>query len=169
MKNRYLLAALILTVFALSPLWSDDAQAEPKSKGLPILLNILPGFGVGSYVQGDKVGGTIQLVADIVGYGIFLVGDVMYSKASVDYDNAYYLSDENAALSDMETGLGVEVCGDIVIIGATVYGIFRPISFANSYNKEHGLVSLDVRPTISLSSYEGRESPAPGFAVRLLF
>lgn len=43
---------------------------------IPAAVNLLLGAGIGSYIQGDKVGGTISLLADLAGYGMYLIGYV---------------------------------------------------------------------------------------------
>jgi hypothetical protein len=118
---------------------------QKKAYGLPIFLNIIPGLGVGSFVEGDAWGGVICLVGAGVGWGMLI--DSVFVKT-----NAY------------------EFLGSIAVgSGVLVYSIVEPIVFANKYNAKNGLTSVDVMPTLSPASANGKLVAAPGAIVKLSF
>lgn len=49
-------------------------SSNQKTSGGALALNLLVGFGVGSYIQGDTTGGTIGLIFDILSYGVVCLG-----------------------------------------------------------------------------------------------
>jgi hypothetical protein len=115
--------------------------ARHKSPGWPIVLNIIPGFGLGSFIEGDVWGG----IVGVVGCGI---GDAMlYGSTATD----------------------VEMAGLLIGTGTIVYGIIRPITFAKKYNREHGVASVDFLPTISATGASGEAVVAPGAILKLSY
>lgn len=50
-------------------------QEKEKSTTAPFLLNFLVGFGIGSWVQGDEVGGIVGTVGGIGGYALMVSSD----------------------------------------------------------------------------------------------
>jgi hypothetical protein len=119
----------------------DDGQ---KKVGLPIALNIFPGFGLGSYIEGDVLGGLIGTGGSLLGY-VFLL-------------NSFSAEDATPVVLWLATG------------AATItYGVIRPISFAKKYNEAHGFSSIDLLPTISATSVGGNIVAAPGAILKLSF
>ncbi|EEF82872.1 outer membrane protein P13 [Borreliella burgdorferi WI91-23] len=47
---------------------------------VPFLLNLFLGFGIGSFAQGDILGGSLILGFDAVGIGLILTGLIWISK-----------------------------------------------------------------------------------------
>jgi hypothetical protein len=48
--------------------------ASPKSAVLPVLLNIIPGLGIGSFVEGDTLGGLVCLGGTVLGWTLVVSG-----------------------------------------------------------------------------------------------
>jgi hypothetical protein len=115
---------------------------KPKKAGWPIVLNIIPGFGLGSYVEGDVLGG-------LVGTGSTVL---------------FYVFSNDAGYSNL-SAVGALVTGVFTL----TYGIVRPITFANKYNKSHGLASIDLMPSISTTSIDGAIVAAPGAILKLSY
>ena len=124
----------------------DDSKKNPW---LAFGLNLGVGFGIGSFVNGDKKGGTTQLVGQILGgvfvtagYGVTFAGSYMYSRAN------YNGEDDTTGKILMATGYGVVVGGAILISAYQIYGIVRAFTFTNSYNdtlkQSLGLTSTDI-------------------------
>ena len=88
---------------------------------IPAAVNLLLGAGIGSYIQGDKVGGTISLLADLAGYGMYLIG---YVNTAIADDS-----------TQVEKNVAMAVSGLLVILANKVYSCVRPFSYAESYNK----------------------------------
>jgi hypothetical protein len=93
MKKTILCVAISLVI--LLPVWG---QNEPRiCPGWAKLLNVVPGFGVGSFIQGDLNGGMIQLFAEGIGWG-WIIGCVMVGNAKereagpgMEAGGAYYM------------------------------------------------------------------------------
>lgn len=101
-----------------------------KSGASPFLMNFFFGYGIGSFVQGDKIGGGIQL-------GLRLIGDTSNSLAMlVFYDK--YIRDSYMKYSD-EAVVGAWILagvGSIFNIASFVIGCVRPWVYANNYNND---------------------------------
>jgi hypothetical protein len=150
---------------AQAPSPAGAGSGQPMAKVLPIVLNLVPGFGVGSFVQGDKIGGYVGLGVTLIGDALILSGSKKYSDAMALWNSLgkYYGDPEPT------DGLSTVGFGLLLIVGADVYGVIRPINVANDYNRQHGLASVSVAPTISASSAGGRKAAMPGAIVRLSF
>jgi hypothetical protein len=116
-----------------------------KTIGFPITFNVLFGFGIGSFVQRDTVGGIVGLIGDGVGLILMLssIGSFKengYSLSSSDYNST---SDYQTALDDARKksddattkAIGLIVTGSVFVGVARVFEIIRPQIFANSYNR----------------------------------
>lgn len=115
---------------------------KPKRTGWPIVLNLIPGFGLGSYTQGDVVGGLIGTASTAIGW-------------------AFANDTSNSTLS----AVGALVAGTFTL----VYGIVEPIGFAKKYNKAHGFTSIDLMPSISATSVDGNMVAVPGAILKLSY
>ena len=126
--------ALILVVALL--LLSTAAFAMDPVLGtvLGIGLNLLPGFGVGSFVQGDTVGGVVGLVGDAVGVGLIIVGYIEISSALLSATTGD-LTGVTAAAEGAVGGYIWIVVGAIVYSGVEIFGIIRPIVFGAKQTK----------------------------------
>jgi hypothetical protein len=134
-------------------------DAKPK-KTWPLWLNLAPGYGVGSFVQGDKAGGLTGLIGCIAGDILIIAG---YSSYNAGYYDAYY-SD-----SGTDSGVAIMVAGEAILIGTCIYGIVRPINYAKQWNREHGFASVDIAPTLSMTNSSGGVAVAPGAVMRLSY
>lgn len=92
-----------------------------KDQWVPFLVNFVVGAGIGSFIQGDKTGGTIALVGDLIGLGAVIIG-------ASSYYNAFY--------SDPYTtkGLGAMTLGYVTLIGTRIFELIRPFTFTARYN-----------------------------------
>ena len=59
--------------------------------------------------------------------------------------------------------------GMFVWMGTKVFEIIRPIFYARRCNKEHGLATIDLLPTLTPSSVSGVATLAPGLALKLSY
>ena len=113
----------------------DDTKKMPW---LAFGLNTVVGFGIGSYVNGDKVGGTNQLVGEILGISFIGLG---YGLEFAGYYNAAKKIAESGspdATSEIlvATGVGLMVGGGIALTAYHIYGIVRAFTFTANYNEE---------------------------------
>ena len=59
--------------------------------------------------------------------------------------------------------------GIVVGAGTFVYGIVRPITYANKYNQDHSFAALDIQPTLTTTSSNGATYIAPDAVVKLSY
>jgi len=131
-----------------------------KSPVLPLILNIFPAFGIGSWVQGDAVGGTIGTVGELGGVIIMVVGAIKQIP----------LGDGGGNQSG--SGNTIAVIGTVILLGSYVFDIILPFVYSNNYNSHleknllgiSGLTNLKILPNINVA---GNRNIAPG--VRLQF
>jgi hypothetical protein len=109
---------------------------------LPIILNCIPGLGIGSFVQHDVLGGFVGLglsaaaiTCGVFGYSYFVVGILIEGLTKDERIFAYGLCALGGALA--------------FEIGNIVWGIVRPLKFRDKYNAAHGI--SEVKPEASLS------------------
>jgi hypothetical protein len=90
-----------------------------KNPGTAFLLNLLPGFGVGSFYQGDKVGGTLACFGDLIGLSF-------YYAASYNMDNS-----SNSDLTGVLFYLGFGI-----LSFSRIFELIRPWVYSNDYNRK---------------------------------
>lgn len=123
--------------------------AFEKTKGTAIGMNWLPGFGSGSFVQGDGLGGGLGVAFDtvaIVGIGGGLVVDLVGVVIAILVDglgNAIAAggsssSEQSKSAADpfLICGTGAMIGGAVLWLGNKIFGTVRPISFAKNYNRD---------------------------------
>ena len=135
--------------------------ASPKSAVLPVLLNIIPGLGIGSFVEGDTLGGLVCLGGTALGWTLVVSGSLTYTVAVANALTTFSTPPTN--------GLGTVMLGIVVGTGTFVYGIVRPITYANKYNQDHSFAALDIQPTLTTTSSNGATYIAPGAVVKLSY
>ncbi len=114
------------------------------SPTLPFVINLLVGYGIGSFIQGDAKSGYTALVADIIGIGLYSVGYVQVYTASLDG----VIPDEGITLALLGAGL---------LLGSRIYQCIKPFSYAKEYNRRlHtsllGKADLSVSPVITVAN-----------------
>jgi len=126
MKNLFLVVIIVFTVsgYAYSDVESQDKSLSPiekskQSPALPIVLNILPGFGIGSYIQGDTQAGNIILVGDLIAAGMLVGGGL-----------SYYFNNKNS-----ESLIEPIVCfstGGLLYLGMKIFGFVKPLQYVKN-------------------------------------
>lgn len=86
---------------------------QPGDLYAPTLLNVLPGLGVGSFIQGDKEAGGLVMLGQIAGAVLVGLG-----------------SSNNPDTTQLLLALG----GSLTYLGFTVYGIVAPMQYRDRYN-----------------------------------
>lgn len=114
-----------------------------KSKGKAIGLNWV-GFGIGSFTQGDSLGGALGVTFDILGYGSMMVGTgflavgivilpwVAVGESLGDGSGSGEGSKEFENI--INTGIGLFFTGCVIWLGNRIFGTIRPIAFQKKYN-----------------------------------
>ncbi len=121
----------------------DDTKKMPW---LAFGLNTVVGFGIGSFVNGDKVGGRNQLVGEILGYSFLGLGYGLeiaagiraanYVSDSINSGSSSYTNIDTTSEILMATGVGLMVGGGIALTAYHIYGIVRAFTFTANYNEE---------------------------------
>lgn len=165
MKRMFLMGFLLLCSLAL--LFGEEEKAQiptEKKIALPIVLNLIPGFGIGSFTQGDSLGGAICLVGDLVGGGLMVFGV---------FGTFGYLAAETASFTtfegewDFKLAQTAIVTGMVIFLATKTFGIIRPIWYATSYNRKLREGRISVHPDIQYSPSAGEGRVSPG--IRLTF
>ncbi len=148
---------------------ADTGNPDRKDPILPIVLNIIPGFGIGSFVLGDVWGGVLGVGGELVGIGLIITGTVLFYYDLVSATLHALVGDRK---EDISAGFIMVLCGGILYGGTKIFGIIKPIFFADEYNKRNlsdgtKQLSLSVRPIFS-SSTEGSLFQ-PGIQARLSY
>ena len=117
-------------------------QQNEKSLAQPLLLNIFLGLGIGSFVEGDTVGGTTSLIWELASLSLYIYGNVKFILDYYGAIDAYYdamLNGNEYNLNAGEvfaTGFGAMLVGVISYLGARVFAITRPIMYTREYNRQ---------------------------------
>jgi hypothetical protein len=91
---------------------------DNKNDGrIPAGINILYGFGIGSFIYKDYLGGSISLGGALVGFGVMATGTWIYL---INQDN----------MTGGITFLG----GILILIGTKIYEGINPFYFEKKYN-----------------------------------
>ena len=102
----------------------EDLYEDNSRSGVgPFLLNLLVGFGVGSFWQGDTAVGCIQLFGDIAGFGMMIPGIILSMKAA-------------DKLETSSVGTALTIIGGFVTVGVAVPAYIRPWTFAADKNRK---------------------------------
>ena len=135
----------IFMIFLLILLPLSGEATEPRiDYGWAMLLDIFPGFGVGSFIQGDYKCGAAQLLAEGLGWGWFLFWGAQSKYAQREAGH-------------VEAGLmGAMISGLAIYPWAAGYllGLIGPPWYENKYRMEHRNkeVSIGFAPSITPSA-----------------
>jgi len=146
--------------------FNSEAVVTPKETklALPIILNILPAFGVGSFVQHDKLGGWIQVGVDVVAVGCAAVTVVYVVSGSLaaamgGMAGAIFSGGDDASTKEAANEAGGSIFNaanwfliSTVSLGvfSVAWGIVRPIMFRKAYIKSHDMASGRNAPTFAV-------------------
>jgi len=134
-------------------------EENKKTAGAGLmLLNIIPGFGLGSYIQGDKTWGIVQSGLGVVGWGLVIINMNKLIKIGDEKDSyidCYHTNptckEKVDKLDDESKKRFVPAIAGLVIIGiGWFYGIASPASYETKYNKTLK-AALNIEENISLS------------------
>lgn len=103
---------------------------------VPEIVNILFGFGVGSFAQGDMFGGVIGLGGDFCGVGCIIVG-----ISSLYYPTIGLALEDPSSQRAQDFRNQIQTWNTVAIVGGVIYGvsklfgIIRPFWYAADYDK----------------------------------
>jgi hypothetical protein len=130
--------------------------------GVPIALNLVVGFGVGSFVQKDNLGGAVCVVGDSLAC-------VLYVWGYVDTYASLIESAANNRTWDNSTGRTLLLAGAGVYAATAIFGVIRPIKYFDRLKARRGEVAFFAAPTLATASLEGRTVAQPGAVLSLSF
>lgn len=126
---------------ALTPQQRLDLYIDNrKSPTVGFAVNAVVGFGVGSFMQGDLVGGFIAAPLDALGVTSLLI----VNRIVEDSDG--YWADGSVIAS---------ICGGTVLIASRLFQIIRPFAFVSKYNRtlssslNTNSISMNLVPLVS--------------------
>jgi hypothetical protein len=166
---RRILAIAILLV-AVMPLQAEGEVTKPKRAALPVLLNIIPGLGIGSFVQGDILGGLVGLGGEVTGIGLASYGMVYGYVNIIGVIFESMMGEYNGTSKEgVQTGMYLALGGVIVWTGTKIFEIVRPISYARDYNKKKGLSRIWLSPVLSPTGNFGGGAMNQGLALTFAY
>lgn len=115
-------------VFSQENTYSSEKEEKDNQTTGYSLLNSLVGFGIGSYVQGDKKSGGILLTTDLVGFtvlGVGIAGSIVVDYG-IDLMRAFY---GNVTQVDKWIFSGVIATGAVILFCGRIFGIYLPTKF----------------------------------------
>ncbi len=94
-----------------------------KDATLPFVLNTFLGYGIGSFVQRDFLGGGIALAGGLIGTGLITYGAIVMPLNLL-------------TMGQVSTGIYTLVAGGIIIIGTRIFEMIRPLTYAKAFNEK---------------------------------
>ena len=172
----------VMSVFVLvvGGLWAQS-ESSPAAKNpvLPVILNVVPGLGLGSFVEGDPLGGVVCLGGELLAVGLFGYGLAQVfgqiGAAVLTDVIAVIITGEHAEPTIESTRASAFMTAGVVVgAGTAVFAIVRPITFASSWNARHASgISASFAPTLSPVAAPigtgGHISVYPGFTLTLRY
>ena len=120
-----------------------------KDAVLPLVLNFFLGFGIGSFVEGDDMGGLIMAGTQVLGFAMAMYGSTRLSNAHGEWLCAY---------------------GVMMMVASRIWGFIRPWTYASKYNDDlrEKIAAGDIRP-VSIDAFPAVDASgalAGGMTVR---
>jgi hypothetical protein len=174
--HRRVAMILVLALAVVSGLWAEqEPRAEPMGPALPVVLNIIPGIGVGSFVMRDPLGGIIGLGGEILGVGLVGYGVIYAIGQAVAVSLAEVLTlgfgDPTVETRTVEAF----VFSGLAVWGCTrIFEIIRPFCFARQRDARIAArASASMVPRVGLllgsERAHGATSLEPGLSLTLRY
>jgi hypothetical protein len=111
-----------------------------RDEVIPVALNVLLGFGIGSYLQGDLLGGITGSALGVVFFTSLSVGIILFS---------------NTGFSDVNSGAGPWfIAAGISGVSYAAFEVLRPIGYARKFNNVlYDVLKIKERIAINLLPY----------------
>ena len=152
MKTFFLCVAV--SVLILCPVAGEELQESQNPIGPvgAVLLNTLVGFGLGSFIQGDHLGGGIQCVTELVAGALVLPAffEAMYGVLA-------FITFPFGLPVISDTSVNLLTVGMVVLFGARLFGIARPLCYAVNHSAASGGGRIVVRVDPSIEPCSGRD------------
>lgn len=168
-------AAVLLLALAACPCLraAEPPVAEPMGPALPVLLNALPGIGMGSFVQRDPLGGLIGLGGEILGVGLMGYGVVYAIGQAVAVSLVEVFTLGYGEPTVQTRTVEALVFGGLAVWGCTkLFEIIRPFWFASRRTQEvaaAGTAAPELIVLVAPGRAPGATTFAPGLGVAFRF
>ena len=160
-ENENVFLCVAVSVLILCPVTGEELQ-QPQNPIGPVgavLLNTLVGFGLGSFIQGDHTGGGIQCVTELVAGALVLPAffEAMYGVLA-------FITFPFGLPVISDTSVNLLTIGMVVLFGARLFGIARPLCCAVNHSAASGggriVVGVDpsIEPCCQTRSPHGHRS-----------
>lgn len=168
-KMKVLVCIVLLGILVTGFLPAAEEKAEePKKPLLPFILNTAPGFGLGSFIMKDSLGGFIGLGGELLGVGLVGGGFVYIITQGIGAALGEIFT---LGLADTEVDSGpaeaLILSGLLVWTGTKIFEMIRPFVFAAKYNQEAGFAEIEPEVSFRLVADEDSYKAAPVLAVHL--
>jgi hypothetical protein len=159
-RMKKFMLCMVIFMFILLPALGEEQQ-PPKRPGGAIALNVLIGFGLGSFVLDDPLGGGIQCASELAAAALIIPGLIEMVEMLAAFWYFFPIS-LFMPLSISETSATLLDLGMVILASARIFGIVRPICYAARYNAGIGdeKAALSIGPFIEPCS--GGEQPRLG-------
>lgn len=102
-----------------------------KRLAIPWVLNSLPGFGIGSFTTGDKLGGSTVILFDFVATGVaagFVVNSINMKNKAEEFGTEYPEIADNPYLITYRRMITAGIITTALVwTGGRLYGFIRPV------------------------------------------
>jgi hypothetical protein len=115
----------------LSPFADRKVTRAVDDKWPAFILNLVLGAGIGSFVQGDTLGGVVGLCGEVGGVVLLVVGIIPEEKQV--YRQGYYGGYYNTTEFSYPN-IGFAYVGLGVLLGTRIFELVRPFTYANSFS-----------------------------------
>jgi hypothetical protein len=109
---------------------------KKKDSLIPFLLNLVPGLGLGSFLQGNIKDGLIQTTGEAVGLIVFVGGMTGVITNIGPYMTQSNNSEYQMRIDSVPFYLVQAVLGFTMVIGFQIYGLIIPFYFGPNYNAQ---------------------------------
>jgi hypothetical protein len=165
-KKPVIIASMILLSVSLS-FSSEQNKKLYDPPILPVVLNIIPGLGIGSLVQGDLLSGILLMGGEVTGYALMISGAVQIMQAP-------YMAVTSKQTPDVESISSRIFTGAIVLTVTKLVGIVLPFVYNAVQGPESGQNSVSLSPGINFTALEDsrgsfHQTPVMGVHMSLTF
>ena len=143
---KKLIAVLLLLTIVSGSVFAESLLE--KSSTIPFVLNLVVGFGVGSYVQGDITGGVIGTVGELVPLAVVVASSL---KMASDIAANPNLTTEDIFEVEKKAAL-VSTISSLTLVGVRIFECIRPFSFEKKLAENLNAKNVDFSATPVLTS-----------------
>jgi hypothetical protein len=124
------------------------AEKAETWKWAAAVFNLFPGFGLGSGIQGDRIGAIVCGVGDVLSAGFLLAAALPYVTLVPVFFLAPLMEEEwEKAHSQSE---GLLIISGIFFVATRLFGIIRPFVYADQF-KADAVPTVDDRGNLGLT------------------